>query len=134
VLHYEEKRKKLIIFITWLHNKPHGCGASVASAARPFSTNNTSSVVKSKVRYPVHRFRHLSLPWARWIQSIVSKPIFFTIKFNILIFSFHQFIGLQSGLVPSSLPTKTLHTFPFFPLGVIWLLLNRTRPSDCKII
>jgi hypothetical protein len=22
VLHYREKRKKLIIFITWLHNKP----------------------------------------------------------------------------------------------------------------
>jgi hypothetical protein len=33
VLHYKEKRKKLIIFITGLHNKPSGCGASVASAA-----------------------------------------------------------------------------------------------------
>jgi hypothetical protein len=31
VLHYTEKRKKLIIFITGLHNKPQGCGASVAS-------------------------------------------------------------------------------------------------------
>jgi hypothetical protein len=28
-----KKMKKLIIFITGLHNKPHGCGASVASAA-----------------------------------------------------------------------------------------------------
>jgi hypothetical protein len=28
-----KKRKKLIIFITGLHNKPEGCGASVASAA-----------------------------------------------------------------------------------------------------
>jgi hypothetical protein len=36
VLHYTEKRgKKLIIFITGLHNKPEGCGASVASAAGP---------------------------------------------------------------------------------------------------
>jgi hypothetical protein len=38
VLHYTEKRKKLIIFITGLHNKPQGCGASVASAAGPFNT------------------------------------------------------------------------------------------------
>jgi hypothetical protein len=47
VLHYLEKCKKLIIFlfifITGLHNKPQGCGASVASAAGPFST-------KKKVR------------------------------------------------------------------------------------
>ena len=31
------KTKKKII-ITWLHNKPQGCGASVASAAGPFTT------------------------------------------------------------------------------------------------
>jgi hypothetical protein len=38
VLHYKEKRrKKIIIFITGLHNKPQGCGASVASAAEPFT-------------------------------------------------------------------------------------------------
>jgi hypothetical protein len=37
VLHYKEKRKKLIISITGLHNKPSGCGASVASAAGPFN-------------------------------------------------------------------------------------------------
>jgi hypothetical protein len=37
MLHYAEKRKKkLIIFITGLHNKPQRCGASVASAAGPF--------------------------------------------------------------------------------------------------
>jgi hypothetical protein len=36
VLHYTEKqKKKLIIFITLLHSKPQGCGASVASAAGP---------------------------------------------------------------------------------------------------
>jgi hypothetical protein len=34
----EGKTKKLIIFITGLHNKPQGCGASVASAAGPFTT------------------------------------------------------------------------------------------------
>jgi hypothetical protein len=42
VLHYMEKRKKkTIIFITGLHNKPQGCGASVASAAVPFTTKKT---------------------------------------------------------------------------------------------
>jgi hypothetical protein len=38
VLHYTEERKKLIIFITGLHNKPQGCGASVVSAAGLFTT------------------------------------------------------------------------------------------------
>jgi hypothetical protein len=39
------KMKKLIIFlfifITGLHNKPQGCGASVASAAGPFTNKNS---------------------------------------------------------------------------------------------
>jgi hypothetical protein len=38
VLHYSEKRRKtLITFIIVLHNKSQGCGASVASAAGPFT-------------------------------------------------------------------------------------------------
>jgi hypothetical protein len=32
------KTEKLFIVITGLHNKPQGCGASVTSAARPFTT------------------------------------------------------------------------------------------------
>jgi hypothetical protein len=32
------ERKELIIFITGLHNKPQGCGASVKSAAGPLTT------------------------------------------------------------------------------------------------
>jgi hypothetical protein len=35
------KTKKIIIFIKGLHNKPQGCGASVASAAGPFSKIKT---------------------------------------------------------------------------------------------
>jgi hypothetical protein len=35
------KTKKLIIFITRLHNKPQGCDASVASAAGSFNTKKT---------------------------------------------------------------------------------------------
>jgi hypothetical protein len=48
VLHYKEKRKKRIIVITVLHNKPHGCGASVASAAGPFSTEKPIGLGFSK--------------------------------------------------------------------------------------
>jgi hypothetical protein len=33
-----KNRQNLIIFITGLHNKPQGCGASVASAAGLFTT------------------------------------------------------------------------------------------------
>jgi hypothetical protein len=41
LLHYKEKQgKELIIFIPGLHNKPHGCGVSVAYAAGPFTTKN----------------------------------------------------------------------------------------------
>jgi hypothetical protein len=32
-----KNEKTLIIFITGLHNKPEGCGASVASPAGPFT-------------------------------------------------------------------------------------------------
>jgi hypothetical protein len=44
-LHYQEKDKKIItivIFIIGSHNKPQGCGASVASAAGPFTTKRKS--------------------------------------------------------------------------------------------
>jgi hypothetical protein len=36
-----EKTNHFYLFITGLHNKPQGCGASVASAAGPFTTKNT---------------------------------------------------------------------------------------------
>jgi hypothetical protein len=45
VLHYLGKRKKLIIFITGLHKKPQGCGASVASAAGPFTIKKPRHLV-----------------------------------------------------------------------------------------
>jgi hypothetical protein len=43
VLNYKEKRKTLIIFITGLHSKPQGCGASVASAAGLFTIKEKTS-------------------------------------------------------------------------------------------
>ena len=48
VLHYTEKRRKLIIFITvfitGLHNKPQSCGASVAPAAGHFTTKKPQTM------------------------------------------------------------------------------------------
>jgi hypothetical protein len=41
VLHYKEKRKKLITFIAGLHNKFQGGGESVASAAGPLTQNKS---------------------------------------------------------------------------------------------
>jgi hypothetical protein len=38
-------KTKKKIFITGLHNKPQGCGASVASAAGPFTTKKKASCV-----------------------------------------------------------------------------------------
>jgi hypothetical protein len=35
----------IFIFITGLHNKPQGCGASVASAAGPFTTKKEKGVL-----------------------------------------------------------------------------------------
>jgi hypothetical protein len=41
-------KTKKIINITGLHNKPQGCGASVASAAGPFTTKKGSNVQNYK--------------------------------------------------------------------------------------
>jgi len=51
--------------------------------------------------------RHLSLPWARPIQSIYPHPTFWR---SILIISTHLRLGLPSGLFPSGFPSKTLYT------------------------
>ena len=58
---------------------------------------------------------HLSLSWASPIQSIYPHP---TSWISILILSTHLCLGLPSGLLPSSFPTKTLYTpspHPYLP-------------------
>ena len=50
--------------------------------------------------------RHLSLSWARPIQSIYPHP---TSWRSIITLSTHLRLGLPSGLLPSGFPTKTLY-------------------------
>jgi len=61
--------------------------------------------------------RHLSLSWARSIQSVPSHP---TSWRSILILSSHLRLGLPSGLFPSGFPTKTLHTPLLSPIRATW--------------
>jgi hypothetical protein len=49
------KTKKLIIFITGLHNKLQGCGASVASAAGLFNTHKERKrLQKEEIKCNMH--------------------------------------------------------------------------------
>ena len=57
--------------------------------------------------------RHLSLSWARRIQSIPPHP---TSWRSNLILSSHPRLGFPSGLFPSGFPTKTLYTLLLSPI------------------
>ena len=70
-------------------------------------------VRKFPTYYGIRRFitaftsaRHLSLSWARSIESILPHHTWR----SILMLSFHLRLGLPSGLFPSGFLTKTLHT------------------------
>ena len=79
VLHYTEKRNKLIIFVTVLHNKPQGCGASVASAAGPFH--------KKKVFT-----KFIIRPYSETVEVIsMLRPFLSMIQFNIIFTPFYTF-------------------------------------------
>jgi hypothetical protein len=59
------------------------------------------------------RARHLSLSWARLIQSIPPHP---TSLRSILILSSHLHLGLPSGLLLSGFPTKALYATQLSPI------------------
>jgi len=59
-----------------------------------------------KVHYRTHKRPHLSLSWASLIQSTCPHPTSWI--FTIILF-IHLLLGLPSGLLPSSFPTKTLY-------------------------
>jgi len=76
--------------------------------------NFSQQVKKFPVFYGTRRFitafinaRHLSLSWARSIQSVPTHP---TSWRSNLILSSHLRLGVPSGLFPSGFPTKLLHT------------------------
>ena len=73
-----------------------------------------SQLVKKFPFYGTRRFitaftivRHLSLSWARTIQSMPPHPTSWRF---ILILSSHPYVGLPSCLFPTYFPTKTLYT------------------------
>jgi len=91
--------------------------------------------------------RHLSLSWARSIQSMPPHP---TSGSFILILSSQLRLGLPRGLFPSGFPTKTLYTHLLSPMRatcpahlILLELITRTifgekyrslSSSLCKII
>ena len=85
-----------------------------------WDANRFSPVKKFSEFYGTRRFittftsaRHLSLSWARLIQSM---PLPLNSWRSILIVSSHLRLGHPSGLFPSSFPTKSLYTLLLSPI------------------
>ena len=132
VLHYLEKRKKkLIVFVTGLHNKPLGCGASVESAAGPFTTKKvrlTQCAILLQQHNSSKGINQLSLSdfflslgqWVliysdKWhLEFIISCPDCFLV----LLSSNTQLLIRSNRLV---------NFFKFVPDNVLCLAFHRTR-------
>jgi len=71
------------------------------------------TLCNQKVHYRVHKSHHLSLSWARSIQSAPLQPISLRSVRNI---SSHLRVGLPSELFRWGFPTKTLYEFLFSPI------------------
>jgi hypothetical protein len=88
---------------------------SLTSCSRALLENVTGSQLARKFPafYGTPRFitafttaLHLSLSWARSIQSIPPHPNTWR---SILVLTSHLSLGLPSGLIPTGFPTKTLY-------------------------
>jgi hypothetical protein len=65
--------KLIIIFITGLHNKPQGCGASVVSAAGPFTIKRTSQTCRYALSFLVCK-RVICISWNhQWHYALQRK-------------------------------------------------------------
>jgi hypothetical protein len=52
----KEQQIIIFIFIIGLHNKPHGCSASVASAAGPFTTKKKKKKIDPRLTFGLFRW------------------------------------------------------------------------------
>jgi hypothetical protein len=114
LLSYSPKLPKLFLLTPWsrvLLEKLTGFAAS-QEIPRFYGTPKFITVLTST--------RHLSLSWARSIQSPQPPP---TSWRSILILSSHLRLGLPSGLVSSGFPTKTLCTTLPSPITQAVLLI-----------
>jgi hypothetical protein len=98
------KTKKLIIFITGLHNKPQGCGASVASAAVPFTTHKSFPFVLTNVKLASHpkeerRLGCLTFGWLRE-RAIGLKKVEVTEIWKKYLNEIHNFYSSQNTFSP----------------------------------
>jgi hypothetical protein len=65
-----EKKKELFILITGLHNKLQGCGASVTSAAGPFTKKKNLSLDEDECSASrPGRFTHGREPRCEWVPE-----------------------------------------------------------------
>ena len=99
----------------------HTCSYLITPCSRALLEKMTCSqlVKKFPAFYATRRFitaftsaRHLSLPWARSIQSMAPNP---TVGRSISILTSHLRLGLPSGLFASVFPTKPLYKPLFSP-------------------
>jgi hypothetical protein len=81
-----KKTKKLIIFVTELHNKPQGCGVSIASPAGPFTIEKKTGllcVFLSSIHIRGMVFKHRSnniLPFLSLPKVVLHRLIHFLIE------------------------------------------------------